>query len=219
MDSNKVVLMGNLTRDPQLKYLPSNTAMCEFMLAVNRRWRDRDGNQRDETCFVDLVAFGRTGELIHERVGIGQPILVECRLRLDRWRDRNGTPRLKTSIIAENFAFCGPRELAQQPEQGHRQPAEATQREPAGQPDRVPTTETPRGGRHHVYRQPRGSHFGNTANKIADGVDIRADRGYIVVAPSVVNGVRFRWTNPLYPVDALPELPTWLNVGLRDEDE
>jgi single-strand DNA-binding protein len=106
---NKVILMGNLTRDPQLKYLPNNTAVCEFGLAVNRRWRDRDGNQKDETCFVDISAFGRTGETINQYMSKGRPILIEGRLRYDSWTAQDGTKRSRLSVTAENFSFVGSR--------------------------------------------------------------------------------------------------------------
>ncbi len=109
---NKVILVGNLTRDPQLKYLPSNTAVCEFGMAINRRWRDKDGNQRDETCFVDLSAFGRTGETIHQYMAKGRPLLVEGRLKFDSWTGQDGQRRSKLSVVVENFNFIGAREGA-----------------------------------------------------------------------------------------------------------
>jgi len=107
---NRIILMGNLTRDPQLKYLPNNTAVCEFGLAVNHRWRDRDGNQREEVCFVDVTAFGRQGEVINQYVTKGRPILVEGRLKLDTWTAQDGGKRSKHSVIVDNFQFVGARE-------------------------------------------------------------------------------------------------------------
>ena len=92
---NRIILMGNLTRDPQLKYLPNNTAVCEFGLAVNRNWRDREGNQREEVCFVDLAAFGRPGEVINQYMSKGRPILVEGRLKYDTWTGQDGQKRSK----------------------------------------------------------------------------------------------------------------------------
>lgn len=106
---NRVILMGNLTRDPQLRYLPSNTAVCEFGMAINRRWRDRDGNQKDETCFVDVSAFGRTGETINQYMSKGRPILVEGRLNFDSWTGQDGQKRSRLTVIAENFQFVGSR--------------------------------------------------------------------------------------------------------------
>jgi single-strand DNA-binding protein len=107
---NRVILLGNLTRDPQLKYLPNNTAVCEFGLAVNRRWRDADGNQRDEVCFVDVAAFARRGETINQYMSKGRQILIEGRLKFDSWTGQDGTKRSKLSVVAENFSFVGSRE-------------------------------------------------------------------------------------------------------------
>jgi single-strand DNA-binding protein len=109
---NKVILMGNLTRDPQLRYLPNNTAVCDFGLAVNRRWRDRDGNQHDEVCYVDLAAFGRQAEVINQYMSKGRPMLVDGRLKFDSWTGQDGQKRSKLSVVVENFQFVGPREGA-----------------------------------------------------------------------------------------------------------
>ncbi len=106
---NKVILAGNLTRDPQLRYLPSNTAVCEFGIAVNRTWRDRDGNQKEETCFVDVSAFGRPAETINQYMSKGRPILIEGRLKFDSWTGQDGQRRSKLSVVAENFQFLGGR--------------------------------------------------------------------------------------------------------------
>ncbi len=106
---NRVILMGNLTRDPRLSYTPNNTAVCEFGLAVNRRFRDRDGNQRDEVCYVDLSAFGRSGETINQYMSKGRAILVEGRLKFDSWTSQEGQKRNKLSVVVENFTFIGGR--------------------------------------------------------------------------------------------------------------
>ena len=106
---NKVILLGNLTRDPQLKYLPSNTAVCEFGLAVDRRWRDRDGNQKEEVCFVDISAFGRQGETINQYMSKGRQLLVEGHLRFDSWTSQDGQKRSKLSVVVDNFQFVGGR--------------------------------------------------------------------------------------------------------------
>jgi single-strand DNA-binding protein len=106
---NRVILMGNLTRDPELRYLPNNTAVCEFGLAVDRRYRDRDGNQKEEVCFVDISAFGRPGEVINQYMSKGRPILVEGRLRLDTWTGQDGGKRSKHSVVVDNFQFVGGR--------------------------------------------------------------------------------------------------------------
>jgi single-strand DNA-binding protein len=106
---NKVILMGNLTRDPQLRYLPSNMAVCDFGLAVNRRWRDKDGNMKEDVCFVDVAAFGKQGETINQYMAKGRSILIEGHLRLESWTGQDGQKRSKHSVTVENFQFVGPR--------------------------------------------------------------------------------------------------------------
>jgi single-strand DNA-binding protein len=143
---NRVILMGNLTRDPQLKYLPSNTAVCEFGLAVNHRWRDKDGNQREEVCFVDVSAFGRQGETINQYMTKGRPILIEGRLKYDTWTAQDGTKRSKHNVIVENFTFVGSRTDGGGGGGGggaERAPAE---RPPARVPERGPSQSEPSSG-------------------------------------------------------------------------
>lgn len=102
---NRVILAGNLTRDPQLSYLPSNTPVCDFGIAMNRRFRDKEGNQREEVCFVDLQAFGRTAETINQYFQKGKPILVEGRLRYREWTSKEGQKRNKLEVLVETFTF------------------------------------------------------------------------------------------------------------------
>ncbi len=102
---NKVLLMGNLTRDPKLTYLPSQTAVVDFGLAVNRRWTGQDGSQREETCFVDCRAFGRLAENINKYMSKGRPLFVEGRLTFDTWTAQDGTNRSKHRVTVENFQF------------------------------------------------------------------------------------------------------------------
>jgi single-strand DNA-binding protein len=106
---NKVILMGNLTRDPQLRYLPSNMAVCDFGVAVNRRWRDKDGNQKEEVCFVDVAAWSRQAETINQYMTKGKPILIEGHLKLDSWTGQDGQKRSKLSVVVDNFQFVGGR--------------------------------------------------------------------------------------------------------------
>ena len=84
---NKVILAGNLTRDPQLSHTPSQVPVCEFGLAINRRWRGAEGQPREETCFVECQAWRRTAEIINQYMSKGRPILVEGRLTYDAWED------------------------------------------------------------------------------------------------------------------------------------
>ncbi|MBS3733502.1 MAG: single-stranded DNA-binding protein [Phycisphaerae bacterium] len=104
---NKVLLIGNLTRDPQLTYLPSQTPVTEIGLAVNRRWRGQDGEQREETCFVDCKAFGRQAEVLNQYMSKGRPLFIEGRLQLDTWEGKDGQKRSKHRVVIERFQFLG----------------------------------------------------------------------------------------------------------------
>ena len=108
---NKVMLMGNLTRDPQLRYTPSNQPVADFGVAVNRKWRDQQGQDREEATFVDCTAWAKTAELINQYLRKGSPIFIEGRLKLDQWEDKQGGgKRSKLSVVVENFQFIGGRE-------------------------------------------------------------------------------------------------------------
>lgn len=103
---NKVTLAGNLTRDPEQRYTPSGTAIAEFGLAVNRKWRDSDGEQREDVTFVDITFWGRTAEVICKHLAKGSPIYLEGRLQLDSWDDaETGQKRYKLKVIGQNFQF------------------------------------------------------------------------------------------------------------------
>jgi len=102
---NRVLLMGNLTRDPQLSYTPNQTAVVDFGLAMNRRWTGQDGNQRDETCFVDCRMFGKRAEVINKYCKRGNPLFVEGRLTFDSWEAQDGSKRSKLRVTVENFEF------------------------------------------------------------------------------------------------------------------
>ena len=102
---NKVILMGNLTRDPQLSYLPSQTAVVDFTIAVNRRWTGQDGQKREEVCFVDCRAFGKPAETINKYCKKGKPLMVEGRLTFDSWTGQDGVKKSKLRVTVENFQF------------------------------------------------------------------------------------------------------------------
>lgn len=104
---NKVLLMGNLTRDPQLSYLPSQTAVVEFGLAVNRVFRKQDGSEGRDTCFVDCQMFGKRAEVINKYLKKGDPIFLEGRLKFDQWQAQDGSKRSKLRVFVENFEFLG----------------------------------------------------------------------------------------------------------------
>ncbi len=120
---NKVLLMGNLTRDPQLSYTPSQTAVVDFGVATNRRWTAQDGSQREETCFVDCRAFGRMAENINKFFSKGRPIFIEGRLTFDSWTAQDGSKRSKHRVTVENFTFlpgaAGAGPGPEQPDQGY----------------------------------------------------------------------------------------------------
>lgn len=108
---NKVLLMGNLTRDIELRHLPnSNTAVANIGLAVNRRFRTADGENREETTFVDCEAYGRTAETMSQYLKKGRPVFVEGRLKLDQWEDKDGQKRSKLKVVVEGFQFIDSRE-------------------------------------------------------------------------------------------------------------
>lgn len=104
---NKVILVGNLTRDPQVSYLPNQTAVAEFGIAVNRRWKSSDGQQRDEACFIDCRAYGKPAEIISQYVKKGSPLMVEGRLQFASWEGKDGQKHSKHRVIVENFQFLG----------------------------------------------------------------------------------------------------------------
>ena len=106
---NKVLLVGNLTRDPELKHTPSNQAVAQIGLAVNRQFNTKDGEKREETTFVDCEAWGRTAEVMSQYLAKGRPVLVEGRLKLDQWQDKDGNNRSKLKVVIENFQFLGGR--------------------------------------------------------------------------------------------------------------
>src|SRR3954469_2615895 len=105
---NKVILVGNLTRDPELRYTPKGTAIAKIGLAVNRTWRTETGEQKEEVTFVDVDVFGRTAENVGQYMRKGSPILIEGRLRLDQWDDKQtGQKRSKLGVVAETVQFLG----------------------------------------------------------------------------------------------------------------
>jgi single-strand DNA-binding protein len=106
---NKVFLMGNLTRDPQISSLPSGSSACEFALAINRRWKGQDGQVHEEVSFVDCRAYGRTAENIGKYLTKGRPIFIEGRLKQDRWEDKTGQKRSVLRVFVENFQFIDSR--------------------------------------------------------------------------------------------------------------
>jgi single-strand DNA-binding protein len=105
---NKVVLVGNLTRDPELRYTPKGVAIAKIGLAINRYWTTETGEKKEEVTFVDVDVFGRTAENVGQYMRKGRPILVEGRLRLDQWDDKQtGQKRSRLGVVAESVQFLG----------------------------------------------------------------------------------------------------------------
>ena len=96
---NKVLLMGNLTRDVELKNIAGNQSVAEIGLAVNRRFRTKEGEDREETTFVDCEAWGRTAEVMKQYLSKGRPVFIEGRLKLDQWTDKDGQKRSKMRVV------------------------------------------------------------------------------------------------------------------------
>ena len=104
---NKVFLLGNLTRDPDLRYTPSGAAVCEFGLAISRRF-SANGADQDEVCFVDIVVWSKQAENCKQYLAKGSPALIEGRLQFDQWEDRNGGgKRSRLRVLAERVQFVG----------------------------------------------------------------------------------------------------------------
>ena len=119
MNYNKVLLIGNITKDPQLSYTPSQTPVVKFGLAVNKKYKDKE-----KVCFVDCTAFGKTAENINKYCKKGNPIFVEGELEFETWTTQEGTNRSKHSIFVTNFQFLSKPEAKQSNEQ------EQTQEQP-----------------------------------------------------------------------------------------
>ena len=120
---NKVILMGNLTRDPELKNLGSGTALCEIGMATNRKFKTQSGEMKEETCFIDITLWGRMGENLHRYLKKGDPVLIEGRLKFDTWETPEGQKRSKLSVVAEGMQFV-PRGGTQQGQDGQQQSAD-----------------------------------------------------------------------------------------------
>ena len=103
---NRVILAGNLTRDPELRYTPKGVAIAKFGLAINRTWKAETGETKEEVTFVDVDAFGRQAEVVAQYMKKGRPFLVEGRLKLDQWEDKNTHQKQsKLKVVLEGFSF------------------------------------------------------------------------------------------------------------------
>lgn len=140
---NKAMLMGNLTRDPEIKYTPKGTAIAAFGLAINRNYSTEGGEKREEVTFVDIEAYGKVAEIIGEHCKKGSPLYVEGRLKLDAWDDKqSGQKRSKMKVIAEHFQFIGSKGERSEPQRSEtstsgfeRRPAASARPRPPADPD------------------------------------------------------------------------------------
>jgi single-strand DNA-binding protein len=110
---NKVILMGNLTRDIEIRYSQSGSAIGNTGIAVNRKWKSQTGEQKEEVMFIDLTLFGRTAEIANQYLRKGRQVLVDGRLSLDQWTAQDGSKRSKHAVIVENLQMIGSRDDAQ----------------------------------------------------------------------------------------------------------
>jgi single-strand DNA-binding protein len=141
---NKVFLIGNLTRDPELRVTPKGTAICQFGLAVNRQFKDESGQTRDETTFIDIEAWGKQGELVSKYLAKGSPCMVEGRLKLDQWEDKtSGQKRSKLKVVLDNVQFLSSRGGAGSPGGGGEEGDGGDQ---GGSPPPRPVSPPARGG-------------------------------------------------------------------------
>lgn len=106
---NKVMLMGNLTRDPELRYTPSGRAVVTLGLAVNRNFKGQGGEKKQETCFVNVIAWAQLAEICNQYLQKGRPVFVEGRLQSRTWQDQEGKNRSVIEVVADNVQFLGSR--------------------------------------------------------------------------------------------------------------
>lgn len=107
---NKVIIVGNLTRDVELRYTPSGSTIGTFGIAETRKWKDKNTNEmREEVLFVDVSVFGKSAEIANQYLSKGKKVLVEGRLKLDQWQDQQGNNRSKHTIVCENYEFLTPK--------------------------------------------------------------------------------------------------------------
>lgn len=116
---NKVFLMGNLTRDPELRYVPSGTAVANFTVAVNRVYKDKAGEKKEEASFVRVVVWGKIAEVCGEYLTKGRPVLVEGRLQSRSWEGQDGQKRNTLEVIADSIQFLGGRGKKEEGPQGY----------------------------------------------------------------------------------------------------
>jgi single-strand DNA-binding protein len=145
---NRVILVGNLTRDPELRYIPSGTAVTDVRLAVNDRVKNANGEWVDEATFVDVTLWGRTAEVAGEYLSKGSPVLIEGRLKLDSWETSDGQKRSKLKVVCLRMQMLGGRDGGRAParqdsEYSQAAPSRETRDAPSARPATEPDPEIP----------------------------------------------------------------------------
>jgi len=166
---NKVILVGNLTRDPELRYTPKGSAVCDIGLAVNRQWTNDAGEKMSETTFVDITLWGRVGEIVSEFCQKGAPLMVEGRLQTDSWEDKETLQkRTKLKVVGENIQLLGSKpEAGPAPGRAEREGQQQRQQtRPAPSQQRAPL---PVDRRQQGAPPPRQDDFGD--GPLTDGLD------------------------------------------------
>jgi single-strand DNA-binding protein len=115
MSFNKIILVGNLGRDPELRYTPQGTPVCNFSIATNERRKDKTGEMQDHTTWFRVVLWGRQAETASQYLTKGRPIYIEGRLRVEEWTDRDGKPRQTLEVHATDMQFIGGGRAEEQP--------------------------------------------------------------------------------------------------------
>lgn len=137
---NKVILLGNLTRDPEMKYLPSGTAVVNFGLAMSERYTDRQsGEQRENVCFVDVEAWDRQAEIVNEYLSKGSPVFLEGALKFDSWEAEDGTKRSRLKVRAFRIQLIGGRRDGDEAGGSYTQATSPDVPPAQGQPDQMST--------------------------------------------------------------------------------
>lgn len=117
VNMNRVIIAGHMAKDPEIRYTPQGKAVCNFSIGVNRRYKGADDQEKEEVSFFDIECWGRTAEVAAEHLRKGRPVLLEGRLKQDRWEAQGGGNRSKIVIVAESVQFLGsPKDQAQSPE-------------------------------------------------------------------------------------------------------
>lgn len=137
---NKVILMGNLTRDPELRQAPSGAKVADLGLAVSETWRDKNGQPKEVTCFVDVVVWDKLAELCQQYLTKGRPVLVEGRLQMDEWKNQQGEKRSKLRVRADTVKFLG---TPQKRDEGSQVGSTAAPAAPAAAAARTPAADAP----------------------------------------------------------------------------